>query len=779
SAKGSIGIPGVPGFPGQKGEPFSEFRPGEKGEKGDTGHIGRPGNDGHPGSPGLRGLKGVQGPPGDSVRTFGRGNLSSFLVEREQKVFQVHQGFRGDQDHKDTLEQRGMGLLDLQEPRAIWGYLGSLGHLDFQARKENQASFTQKAFLDHLGLKVKKDYQEGQVTRGRRESQVSRVSALLVCQVDKAFLVVQEVMVVMDCQDLEAHQAFLEMMVLKGLEEILEYLAHQGIRDYQEIQGHREKKDRMGCLVKRETEDSLGLVNLALQVNRVIPGHRHQVNLEKLVPGEILEVLEQKDQGEILEHQGGLGEEEYLAPPGYQEIQASKAILVHLDIKDQEVQMDLREATDGTQGPPGGFGPQGPKGNQGQDGIPGPPGEKGDTIVIEGPPGSRGDPGQPGLSGNLGLPGPPGLAIPGLRGDRGPPGSYGVSGPRGPPGGDGACYPGAKGDRGLDGHAGRPGIKGEPGYGRVIYEPGPPGLHGSPGNPGPPGNTGPVGPPGQTGLPGIKGVQGSSPVGPSGFTGHKGDKGASGLPGQPGSSGDPGNKGQKGVQGESGYGYVTSFLIARHSQSTQVPRCPEGTTLIYVGYSFLFINGNERAHGQDLGTSGSCLPRFSPMPFLFCDTETNCRYASRNDYSYWLSTDAPMLPSMVALTGEQLSSHISRCAVCETSSNVIAVHSQTTLLPECPRGWESLWSGYSFVMQTGAGAEGSSQPLVSPGSCLEHFRQVPFIECHGRGTCNYYPDSYSYWLASVHPDMFSKPIPQTVKGPSRENIIGRCRVCRK
>lgn len=53
--------------------------------------------------------------------------------------------------------------------------------------------------------------------------------------------------------------------------------------------------------------------------------------------------------------------------------------------------------------------------------------------------------------------------------------------------------------------------------------------------------------------------------------------------------------------------------------------------------------------------------------------------------------------------------------------------------------------------QTGVGAEGSSQPLVSPGSCLENFHQVPFIECHGRGTCNYYPDSYSYWLATLDP----------------------------
>lgn len=59
---------------------------------------------------------------------------------------------------------------------------------------------------------------------------------------------------------------------------------------------------------------------------------------------------------------------------------------------------------------------------------------------------------------------------------------------------------------------------------------------------------------------------------------------------------------------------------------------------------------------------------------------------------------------------------------------------------------------FHLLQQTGAGAGGSSQPLVSPGSCLEHFHQVPFIECHGKGTCNYYPDSYSYWLASVDPN---------------------------
>lgn len=29
---------------------------------------------------------------------------------------------------------------------------------------------------------------------------------------------------------------------------------------------------------------------------------------------------------------------------------------------------------------------------------------------------------------------------------------------------------------------------------------------------------------------------------------------------------------------------------------------------------------------------------------------------------------------------------------------VIAVHSQTTVVPACPEGWVSLWKGFSFVM---------------------------------------------------------------------------------
>ena len=65
---------------------------------------------------------------------------------------------------------------------------------------------------------------------------------------------------------------------------------------------------------------------------------------------------------------------------------------------------------------------------------------------------------------------------------------------------------------------------------------------------------------------------------------------------------------------------------------------------------------------------------------------------------------------------------------------------------------------------------------MSPGSCLKDFRSRPFIECHGYGRCNYFTSAYSYWLATIE-DEFSRPIPQTLKGPNTRSRIGRCAVC--
>lgn len=82
------------------------------------------------------------------------------------------------------------------------------------------------------------------------------------------------------------------------------------------------------------------------------------------------------------------------------------------------------------------------------------------------------------------------------------------------------------------------------------------------------------------------------------------------------------------------------------------------------------------------------------------------------------------------------------------------------------------------LQHTDAGAEGSGQSLVSPGSCLENFRATPFIECHGIGRCNYFTTAYSYWLATVEDrDMFRRPRQQTLKAGSLETRISRCTVC--
>ncbi|EDO34169.1 predicted protein, partial [Nematostella vectensis] len=84
--------------------------------------------------------------------------------------------------------------------------------------------------------------------------------------------------------------------------------------------------------------------------------------------------------------------------------------------------------------------------------------------------------------------------------------------------------------------------------------------------------------------------------------------------------------------------------------------------------------------------------------------------------SYWLSTDnqVPMMP----IQASAVEPYISRCTVCESHGPVMAVHSQSTTLPTCPGGWSSLWSGYSFLMHTGAGGSGTGQSLGSSGSCL-------------------------------------------------------------
>eukprot|EP00105_Crassostrea_gigas_P005959 XP_011419724.1 PREDICTED: collagen alpha-1(IV) chain [Crassostrea gigas] len=306
---------------------------------------------------------------------------------------------------------------------------------------------------------------------------------------------------------------------------------------------------------------------------------------------------------------------------------------------------------------------------------------------------------------------------------------------------------------------------------------------GEKGNPGPEGEPGRNGLAGERGDDGIRGFTGdpgrNGDIGEPGVKGPPGNNGLSGIPGERGRQGLPGAKGFAGLPGLSGaVGEGYGIYFARHSQTTVVPQCPAGTAKLWDGFSLVHVIGNGRSHGQDLGTSGSCLRRFSTMPIMFCNINTVCNVAWRNDYSYWLSTREPMLPMMNPVEGPALQRYISRCSVCEAVSEVVAVHSQETRIPDCPSGFRSMWTGFSFMMSSGAGGRGAGQALESPGSCLEDFRATPFIECHGNGRCNHYATSYSFWLATLRAyEEFRTPISETLKAGSQEQRISRCRVC--
>lgn len=65
--------------------------------------------------------------------------------------------------------------------------------------------------------------------------------------------------------------------------------------------------------------------------------------------------------------------------------------------------------------------------------------------------------------------------------------------------------------------------------------------------------------------------------------------------------GFPGKQGPRGPAGlparDSGIGYT----LVKHSQSSLVPMCPQGMGKLWDGYSLLYVEGQEKAHNQDLG----------------------------------------------------------------------------------------------------------------------------------------------------------------------------------
>ncbi|CAH1241578.1 COL4A2 [Branchiostoma lanceolatum] len=452
----------------------------------------------------------------------------------------------------------------------------------------------------------------------------------------------------------------------------------------------------------------------------------------------------------------------------------------------------------GPEGPPGPVGPPGPRGPPGAKGSPGQMGAKGEQghQGPKGQPGHRGFPGPQGPMGEKGDVGPVGpIGAPGLPGPSGAPGPMGMQGIQGP-----------QGDRGEPGEAGQRGQKGHPGPVGPVGPPGKPGLQGEPGRIGEPGIQGPIGPPGNctvgpTGPRGEKGDRGETgmvgPAGPAGPPGPPGIRGPYGVPGIAGMKGDTGPAGSPGriiiflpypvggrsesknasqsddhagrpdVPGGKNPADRSAILTVIHSQTKDIPSCPCGLTEVYNGYSLVELTDSNFDPDQDLGSAGSCLPYFSVTPVTVCGGKVCSEQSTQK--TLWL-TSGEALPTSEHVTDDVLASAVSRCTVCQAHARVIAIHSQKDHVPDCPTGYRSGWTGYSFKKKpTDTGVSGPF--LGDPDSCLRKYLDVPVIQCDGTtGTCTKPAGQGDRWhRASDSTDtMITTPAPTPAS---------RCRVC--
>jgi hypothetical protein len=231
-------------------------------------------------------------------------------------------------------------------------------------------------------------------------------------------------------------------------------------------------------------------------------------------------------------------------------------------------------------------------------------------------------------------------------------------------------------------------------------------------------------------------------------------------------------------------------LLVVHLLAAIVPDCPSGWEKLWDGYSHMMSAGGiGTGQSSDLSSTGSCLEEFRSTSFIECAANNNCDFHTGGDYDYWLtssqSTEGSSQYSIsynrtnaatFSASIELVKGMISRCTVCKKSvSGILVRHSQkTTVIPACPSGMTSLWTGYSFSFANGGDYSAASADLGRTGSCLPYLQTFPFVECTING-CTYGTGAdYAYWLSA-------KETP-TDEGPSQGNTnneqkISRCRVC--
>lgn len=217
----------------------------------------------------------------------------------------------------------------------------------------------------------------------------------------------------------------------------------------------------------------------------------------------------------------------------------------------------------------------------------------------------------------------------------------------------------------------------------------------------------------------------------SGDSGEKGEPGAQGFRGRDGEDGFPGVKGSKGEVGERG--------MPGDAGSDGMPgeRGPQGVRGLQGESGVDGLPGAPGRNGRD-GEEG---PRGH--------------------------TGEPGSPGSPGPSGKDGLRGVSR-------GDIVVVHSQSRVPPECPGQATKLWDGYSFVQSVAAGAI-FGDDLGKPGSCMRVFTPTPFTVCHGSGKCSSTDDDnlfMSDWLAN---EQVEAGVEIPVHGG--RDFVSRCSVC--
>ena len=216
-----------------------------------------------------------------------------------------------------------------------------------------------------------------------------------------------------------------------------------------------------------------------------------------------------------------------------------------------------------------------------------------------------------------------------------------------------------------------------------------------------------------------------------------------------------------------------TYTYAFHSQTTTIPSCPTGFTSLWTGYSS--VGGHDHQARANLSEIGSCLEKYVPMAWVECGRDWGqvCDHITPGDASLWLSTRPDSIARTSTTNDNVSSAWTSRCRACEGNKPIIARHSMTTSSPNCPTGWTSLWTGYSYA---GGGTNDfgmHNDHLSGPGSCLKIFRPTPTNDCY-EGRCWYKSGGdWTSYLATTTAN--GRDSAQT----NILNLISRCRVCMK